>query len=50
VSGISWSLEDSRLRVQLEVAQGTEGVLRLPGAPERVLGPGKHEFEDAHVG
>lgn len=50
VSGIRWSLEDSRLRVQLEVAQGTEGLLRLPGAPERVLGPGKHEFEDAHVG
>jgi alpha-L-rhamnosidase len=50
LSGINWSLEQGRLRTQVVVAPQTEGVLRLPGAAERVLGPGTHEFEDVLAG
>jgi alpha-L-rhamnosidase len=46
-TAIEWSLENGCLRAKVEVAPGTEGVLRLPGTADRILGPGKHIFEDA---
>jgi alpha-L-rhamnosidase len=46
VSGIRWSLDGERLRLELDVAEGAEGVLRLPGRADRVLPPGHHEVEE----
>jgi alpha-L-rhamnosidase len=44
-ASIGWSLAEGRLSVEVEVAEGTEGVLRLPGEPDRSLAPGQHTFE-----
>ncbi|WP_426592647.1 family 78 glycoside hydrolase catalytic domain [Cellulomonas sp. McL0617] len=44
-TSIQWRLAGGRISVRLEVAPGTEAVLRLPGHPDQTLGAGDHEIE-----
>jgi alpha-L-rhamnosidase len=46
-TGIRWTLDGDRIRLRLEVAPGTEAVLRLPGRPDVTLEPGTHEVDEA---
>jgi alpha-L-rhamnosidase len=43
-----WSLDgDGRLNLQLEVPEGVEAQVRLPGGTEKVVGAGRHEFVES---
>ncbi|WP_159698505.1 family 78 glycoside hydrolase catalytic domain [Arthrobacter sp. 18067] len=40
---VRWELLDGRLDVSVTVPDGSEAVLRLPGADEEIIGPGHHQ-------
>jgi len=41
-AAVRWDIEDDALRVEVAVPDGAEAVLRLPGRPDELLGPGAH--------
>ena len=41
-AAVRWDLDGSELRVELVVPDGTQAVLRLPGADDETVGPGAH--------
>ncbi|WP_138413461.1 family 78 glycoside hydrolase catalytic domain [Sinomonas gamaensis] len=43
LASVRWELDGGKVRIAVVVPQGTEAVLRLPGTPEEVVGPGHHE-------
>lgn len=43
---LAWTLDGDRIRVEIEVPEGTEGVLSLPGVDERVLTPGEYVIDE----
>jgi alpha-L-rhamnosidase len=45
-AGIAWNVEGERIKVEVQVPEGTEGVLSLPGLADRPLTSGHHEFEE----
>jgi alpha-L-rhamnosidase len=48
IASVRWEVDGGKVRVAVVVPQGTEAVLRLPGTPEEVVGPGHHEREAHH--
>jgi alpha-L-rhamnosidase len=47
---VEWRHADGELAVDVEVPDGVEAVVRLPGAEERVLGAGEHTVRAALAG
>ncbi len=41
-AAVRWDLDGARLRVEVVVPEGSEGVLRLPGRGDETIGPGAH--------
>jgi alpha-L-rhamnosidase len=44
---VAWRLEDDRLHVEVEVPDGVDAVVRLPGQDEQTVGGGSHVFDVA---
>ncbi|MFB4420816.1 family 78 glycoside hydrolase catalytic domain [Streptomyces sp. QL37] len=45
-AAIDWSIDGDRIRAAVQVPEGTEGILSLPGMAERTLAPGRHQIEE----
>ena len=42
---VAWRLDDDRLHVEVEVPEGVEAVVRLPGQDEQTVSGGSHVFD-----
>ena len=46
---VRWDLDDGELRIAVTVPEGAEAVLRLPGADDEGVGPGRHHRSVAYA-